>query len=78
MGSPYNKTVNEKLELIAKKENIIYIKEYMRAVTGPNLETRAVYRLSKKISADAVGMSTVPEVVAANHLQLFALCFLYY
>lgn len=70
MGSPYNKTVNEKLESIAEKENIILYKGVYAVVTGPNLETRAEYRYLKKIGADAVGMSTVPEVIAANHLRL--------
>ncbi|MEP7168900.1 MAG: purine-nucleoside phosphorylase [Bacteroidota bacterium] len=70
MSSAYNKTLNEKLESIEEKENITLYNGIYAAVSGPNLETRAEYRYLKKIGADAVGMSTVPEVIAANHLQL--------
>ena len=69
MSRPYSYELNNKLMSISKKENIELHKGVYVAVAGPNLETRAEYRFLGKI-ADAVGMSTVPEVIVANHMSL--------
>lgn len=70
MCAPYNADLNTKIVAIAKENNIILHKGIYVAVVGPQLETRAEYRYLKIIGADAVGMSTVPEVIVANHLNL--------
>jgi purine-nucleoside phosphorylase len=70
MSQPYSTFLNEKLSRIAKKNRIrLHVGVYV-SVTGPNLETRAEYRFLRGIGADAVGMSTVPEVIVANHAGL--------
>jgi len=69
MSQPYSKFLNDKLLEIALREKIILHKGVYAAVTGPNLETRAEYRMYRNF-ADAVGMSTVPEVIIANHMGL--------
>jgi len=65
MSQPYSLALNNKLLAIAKEEKIAIQKGVYVAVTGPNLETRAEYRMFRQF-ADAVGMSTVPEVIVAN------------
>ncbi len=70
MSAPYDHKINEKLEALAKTNNINLHKGVYASVLGPQLETRAEYRYLKIIGADAVGMSTVPEVIVANHLDL--------
>ena len=70
MSAPYNAEINSKLEHIASQNNIKLHKGVYASVVGPQLETRAEYRMLKIIGADAVGMSTVPEVIVANHLNL--------
>lgn len=70
MSRPYSKTMNKKLISIAKAQKVKLNKGVYVGVMGPNLETRAEYRFLRTIGADAVGMSTVPEVVVANHMSL--------
>jgi len=67
MSEPYCHTLIAAGLEIARLNNIVAHKGVLVAVTGPNLETRAEYRFLRLIGADAVGMSTIPEVIVAAH-----------
>lgn len=70
MSEPYRHNMIEKGLAIAAANNIVCHKGVYVAVSGPNLETRAEYKYLRIIGGDAVGMSTVPEVIVANHMGL--------
>ncbi|MFY9243353.1 MAG: purine-nucleoside phosphorylase [Polaribacter sp.] len=70
MLEPYSKEINNKLSLIATENKILLHKGIYASVLGPQLETRAEYRMLQILEVDAVGMSTVPEVIVAKQLNL--------
>jgi len=67
MFNCYDKDIANLAENCARDEKIKLSKGVYAAVTGPNLETAAEYRYLRIIGADVVGMSTIPEVIAARH-----------
>jgi len=70
MSQPYSKALNGKIVAIAEQQQITLRQGVYVAVAGPNLETRAEYRYLRTIGGDVVGMSTIPEVLVANHMGM--------
>ncbi len=70
MSEPYDRKLIALAEKVAAAEKLKVNKGVYIGVTGPNLETAAEYRFMRKIGADLVGMSTVPEVIVAVHCGL--------
>lgn len=70
MSAPYDVAMNTTLKKLASTLDIKLHEGVYASVVGPQLETRAEYRMLKILGADAVGMSTVPEIIVANHLKL--------
>jgi purine-nucleoside phosphorylase len=70
MSEPYSRQLIAAALDIAKTEGISCKQGVYVSVTGPNLETKAEYKYLRIIGGDAVGMSTVPEVIVANHMDL--------
>lgn len=75
MSEPYSKKLIEKAHQIAKNQGFELKEGVYFGVTGPSFETRAEYKLIRHLGADAVGMSTVQEVITAVHagMQIFAI-----
>ena len=70
MSKPYNDRLNQIILDAGRELNIEIKKGVYVSVMGPNLETKAEYRFLRGIGADMVGMSTVPEVIVANHIGM--------
>ncbi len=75
MSEPYSKKLIQLAESTAIDLKIPLQKGVLVSVSGPTLETRAEYRFLRYIGADVVGMSTIPENIVANHMEMETLGF---
>lgn len=70
MSAPYDLALTETAASLARRGDFVLHRGVYLAMLGPTYETRAEYRMARRLGADAVGMSTVPEVVAARHADM--------
>ena len=73
MSEPYSRTLQQKAKAIALQHNIDLKEGIYLGLQGPTFETLAEYKMVKILGADCVGMSTVPEVIVARHMNLSCL-----
>jgi purine-nucleoside phosphorylase len=70
LSAPYDAELRALARAVALEQGVMLREGVYVAVTGPNLETPAEYRMLRTLGADVVGMSTVPEVITAIHLGM--------
>ena len=70
MSEPYDGALRALARDVATQAGVTLREGVYVAVAGPNLETRAEYRMLRALGADVVGMSTVPEVIVARHVGM--------
>ncbi len=71
----YDREFIGQVQSLARKENVVLQRGVYVGVTGPNYETRAEYRMFRRLGGDAVGMSTIPEVLTAAQCGMRVLGF---
>jgi purine-nucleoside phosphorylase len=70
MSEAYTQSLRQETEALAQTQGIKLVEGVYAAMSGPTYETPAEVRMLRTLGADAVGMSTVPEVIAANHMGM--------
>ena len=70
MSKPYSQGLRNKAKLIALQNNIDVKEGVYVGVSGPTFETPAEYKMFRILGGDIVGMSTVPEVIVARHMDM--------
>jgi purine-nucleoside phosphorylase len=70
MSEPYSVSLNNKLKTIANQCEIELQEGVYLSLQGPTFETLSEYRMVYRLGGDCVGMSTVPEVIVANHMGI--------